>query len=302
MFTGPTGTGKTTVARILALSLQCTTGKMGEPCPVCYKDRASFSIQEINASQVSGVEKIGQIVQGVEYLPPAGSRRRVYILDEAQRLSRDSQNLLLKYFEDIPLTTVWIICTTDKNKILETLRRRCQILELKLLQTMDIQKLVSRAFLHAQKNGLVDRRVQPLVDQLWEVGVQSPGLILNAVENYLGGMTAENAVKNLVTGFDVRAICRAMEKGDWNVIRVETHKATADDLRGIRAAVAGYLRAMLERQIPGPRAKEAAMAITRLAQVDAFTDATQGPGTVAALYELSQIFGGPKTERVDDDE
>jgi hypothetical protein len=71
-------------------------------------------------------------------------------------------------------------------------------------------------------------------------------------------------------------------------------------LRGIRAMVTGYLRGMLEKQVPGPRAKETAQAIGRMAQVDSYTDVTQGPATVAVLYELSQLFGGPAEEQEDD--
>src|SRR5208283_858923 len=67
MFVGPTGTGKTTLARILALSLQCEHGEMGEPCEACRKEVASFAIHEINASDVSGVNEMAQVAQGSVY-------------------------------------------------------------------------------------------------------------------------------------------------------------------------------------------------------------------------------------------
>src|SRR6266566_3384947 len=98
MFTGPTGTGKTTVARIIAVSLQCKHQKQfGEPCDESLAARSSFSIREINASEVSGVEEIGAVAQASVYLTAPPSKRSVFILDEAQRLSPSSQNLLLKY-------------------------------------------------------------------------------------------------------------------------------------------------------------------------------------------------------------
>jgi hypothetical protein len=194
-----------------------------------------------------------------------------------------------------------MICTTEQNKILETLKRRCQVMELRQLKANDVARLVGRAFKWLAANGDWDRKKEgPLVEALWETQVLAPALVLNAVEKYAAGMSAEEAVKNLVSGWDVRAICRSMEKGDWDGIRKETEKATADELRGIRAAVAGYLRGILERQVPGPRAKEIAAAIRSIAQVDSFTDATQGPATVAALYDLSQLFGGPRAEQDED--
>lgn len=296
LFVGPTGTGKTTTARILAVSLQCTHGEFGEPCDDCTKKYKEFSIWEINASERAGVEKMEAIAQASTYLPMGGSRRSVYILDEAQKISKDAQNLLLKYAEDTPESTVWIFCTTEENKLLETLASRGQRAVLRPLQVDDIRKLVIRA----KKFVKSDKKIEPLVEKLLEAKVQYPRLILNAVEKYLNGSSAKDAAYSVVAGTDTLAICRALEKGDWDAIKSETRNATNDDLRGIRAQVAGYLRRCLERAIPGPRGGDFAKAISRMAQVDSFSDATQGPATVGVLYELCQIFAGPIEDDMDE--
>src|SRR6185503_10000650 len=127
MFIGQSGSGKTTIARILATSLNCTHNEFGDPCSLCLKNSSKFQIHEINAGDISGVDDIREIAVGSQYAPISPTRRRVYILDEAQRISSAAQNLLLKYFEEAPRTTVWIVCTTEPDKILRTLRRRCMV-------------------------------------------------------------------------------------------------------------------------------------------------------------------------------
>lgn len=287
LFTGETGTGKTTTARILALSLQCRHGEMGEPCDKCQLNSSDYAITEINASHVTTKEEIGAVAESAVNRPFPPSRRRVFILDEVHKISAHSQNLLLKYWEEVPLTTVWMACTTDPLKLVAALRRRCAIVKLKLLGSKDIEKLVKRALKVVNSNLESD----PITEALLTAKVQNPGLILNGVEEYLAGKNPADAVANLFSEYNTKAICRALMKGDWDIIREQTKKAEPDELRGIRAGVAGYLRSVLEEQVPGPRAAEAAAAIGRLALVDSMTDATQGPATVAALYELTQKMG-----------
>src|SRR5579864_9038317 len=111
MFTGPRGTGKTTISRVLALSLQCKHGTFGKPCKVCYSQRSAFDIYEINAGKNTGIDAVREALSGEDNYPRTGEAR-VYILDELQKASDGAQSLLLKSLEDTPETTVYIICTT----------------------------------------------------------------------------------------------------------------------------------------------------------------------------------------------
>jgi len=119
MFVGQTGSGKTTLARILAVSLQCKhQEEFGNPCLKCYKRRGNFDIIEINAGDITGIDDLRNALTGWSYVPKPGSKYRVYIIDEAQGLSKSAQTLMFKYLEDSPSTTIWFICTTDPDKLL----------------------------------------------------------------------------------------------------------------------------------------------------------------------------------------
>jgi MoxR-like ATPase len=191
MFSGPSGCGKTTIARILACSLQCThQKKFGAPCKDCLKNK--YGIREINAAEFSVVEDTKLIVKysGLGNLLSAG-RCNIYMWDEAQRLSEPSQAVLLKYFEDSPRTTVWIICTTEPKKILPALRRRCVTFNIEGISEDRIEKFVRRAI---EFTG-IKKRATPIVDALKRAHVTSPGFILPAVKKYLAGVKPELAAQ-----------------------------------------------------------------------------------------------------------
>ena len=290
MFTGGSGSGKTTTARILALALQCDhQQEFGQPCDACRKQKSQFDIIEINASEASGIDETEQVIAGAFYNPKPPSKYRVYIFDEAQKLSSTSQNALLKYFEDSPKTTVWIICTTEPGKILRTLRRRCLTYAIPDLSMKGVSRLVEKTLQHTQSK----KEAEPLVEALLEAGVCSPGFVVMAVEKYLDGEEPEKAAQvGLDAAVDTLRICRALVKGDWETVRQGMFAATPEDARAIRGAVGGYLKAILLDSQAGSRAKVVADGIKDLAGLTAIEDGLQLSGTVAALYRLCQHFNG----------
>lgn len=246
MFFGSTGTGKTTLARILALSYQCRhTKTWGEPCEQCWAHWNNFGIQEINASDLNGVEDMGKVAETARYRPIPPARTRVIILDEAQRVTSAAQNLLLKSFEDTPRTTVWVICTTEPAKILPTLRRRCMSYQLKPLGHEARELLLKRA----AKTVKFTKPLGDLVSECNEAQIGSPALLLMALEKYMAGMSVREAVAGVDGGaFDTLPVCRALILGKWLECRKALQEASADDARWIRASVCGYLRGCLVRE------------------------------------------------------
>lgn len=155
LFAGPRGTGKTTLARILTRAVNCLNPKDGEPCGECENclaiDRGSFpDLIEIDAASNRGIDDIRSIRDAVSYSPIKG-RYKVYILDEAHMLTKEAFNALLKTLEEPPPRTIFILCTTEYEKILPTILSRCQRLIFSKLREEDI---VSYLKMVCQKEGL----------------------------------------------------------------------------------------------------------------------------------------------------
>jgi DNA polymerase III, subunit gamma and tau len=129
LFTGTRGVGKTTLARILAKSLNCETGISAKPCGVCSActeiDRGRFvDLIEVDAASNTQVDAMRDLLDNAQYAPSAG-RFKVYIIDEVHMLSKSAFNAMLKTLEEPPAHVKFILATTDPQKVPVTVLSRC---------------------------------------------------------------------------------------------------------------------------------------------------------------------------------
>ena len=130
LFCGPRGTGKTSTARILAKMVNCENGPTAEPCGVCVqcvaiREGQHLDVVEIDAASHGGVEDARELRERAPTAPAMG-REKVYIIDEAQRLSREAFDALLKVFEEPPVGVRFVLATTEPHKMPATIVGRCQ--------------------------------------------------------------------------------------------------------------------------------------------------------------------------------
>jgi DNA polymerase-3 subunit gamma/tau len=130
LFCGPRGTGKTSTARILAKAINCLTNGKGEPCNQCAMCQAvtegrALDVIEVDAASNTGVDDIRTLREKVNYAPNE-ARRKVYIIDEVHMLSTSASNALLKTLEEPPPHVIFILATTEVQKLLPTILSRCQ--------------------------------------------------------------------------------------------------------------------------------------------------------------------------------
>ena len=201
LFCGPRGVGKTTCARILAKTINCTNiTKEGEACNQCescvsFEKGASLNIHELDAASNNSVDDIRTLVEQVRFAPQAG-KYKVYIVDEVHMLSASAFNAFLKTLEEPPPYAIFILATTEKHKILPTILSRCQIFDFKRIVPEDtvkhLEEIVEKEHIKAERNAL------QLIAQKSEGCMRDALSILDKIVSFSNGaLTYENTLEHL---------------------------------------------------------------------------------------------------------
>ncbi len=142
LFSGPRGVGKTSVARILAKSLNCEKGPTATPCNICSNcleitNGSSLDVREIDGASNRGIDEIRELRENVKFAPVA-SKYKIYIIDEVHMLTREAFNALLKTLEEPPAHVIFIFATTENHKVPATILSRCQCYDFRRVSLNEI--------------------------------------------------------------------------------------------------------------------------------------------------------------------
>ena len=227
LFTGPSGCGKTTLGRILAKELGCD--------PLDFK--------EVDSADFRGIDSVREIRKQMRMSPLNGDCR-IYLLDECHKMTNDAQNALLKALEDTPKHVYFILCTTDPQKLLKTIKTRCTPYEVKPLNEKVIGKLLRNV---ARQEGVdlpKEVRVQIAHDSLGSPrqALVLLGKILHLPEDEM----LKAAEKSAEEESEVIELCRMLMNKDQTWQRIsKIIKGIDQEPESVRRAVLGYFSAVL---------------------------------------------------------
>lgn len=260
LFTGPRGTGKTTTARLLAKALLCEKGPTAEPdgtCEDCEMIAAGEhpDVYELDAASRTGVENVREEIIGRVQFAPTRGRYKVYIIDEVHMLSTAAFNALLKTLEEPPSHVVFILATTDPQKVPETIHSRCQRFDFRRIST---EAMVSRlGAICTAENVEFEGEALELIAHRAEGGMRNA---LTSLEQLIafgdGAVTMEVAERMLgaVDSTDLADIVRTIGARDaaacfrW----VAEYAETGADMAQFVANLAEHMRNMYVMAVAGP--------------------------------------------------
>lgn len=268
---GESGTGKTTLANIFAMAVNCNSSSNGSPCCECESCKSIMSgsnpdVKEINASDARGIDDIRDLRINLSSLSIFSSKK-VFILDEGHGLTAPAQEALLKTMDSLGNNAYIFICSTDPNKIIKTVRNRCEQYRFDLLDRKQISFLIESVCLFENIELPSD-----VLSMVVENSFGRPRNALVSLQQAINiGLENKSIISKTLTGVsddgntEIIDLCKAItyEKAQWTRV-IALYKNIKAEPDQIRITLAGWFRSVLERATDLNNANKAANALSKL--------------------------------------
>lgn len=256
LFAGPRGTGKTTIARLLAKAINCQNRKSDEfePCNQCDSCREinqgiSLDLIEIDAASNRGIDEIRELKEGIRF-SPVKAKYKVFIIDECHQLSKDAANALLKTLEEPPSHAIFILATTELHKMIATILSRCQKFDFHRINLEQIKERL-KAILKKEKMAFEDEALE-IITQQSGGSVRDAESLLDEVVSFAGrdGKIETAEVQKLLGLSDSQAIVGLIQNLSNNQTKeamelVNSLHYSGVDLNEFIKETISYLREMM---------------------------------------------------------